>query len=93
MFGMFKPKAEKIALKIERLLMVQEAAYESEAWGSFIIAGKKVLPLLNEFQHDGSWSEEQFNTFLEERGLVKSMTVPGYREKMIKAQRAACAFY
>jgi hypothetical protein len=42
---------------------------------------------------EGEWSEEEVYTFLQQRGLVKALSVPGYQEKMVEAQSLAGARY
>jgi len=88
-----KSLGEKTALQIERLLLAQESAYESRNWHAFIYYGEKVLPLLRRMHVDTDWTEDQLFSFLQSRALCKSLSVPGYREKMEIAQHEARAFY
>ena len=93
MFGLFGRADEKLAKKLERVMMSQEAAYEKGNWPVFVYAGKQALRLMQTLMLDHDWTDEKLETFLSKRGLVKSMSVPGYRDAMMAAQSAAGAYY
>lgn len=93
MFGLFRSRKQKLALKLERLLMTQESAYEKGAWSVFVYAGQQVSPLLRRINQETDWTEQELEEFLRKRGLVKSLTVSGYQDKMTEAQMEAGALY
>jgi hypothetical protein len=78
MFGFGKSKTEKTVLKLERVMMAIEDAYEK---GKYDIARAGVheqTRVLRWLHIDGEWSEEQIGKFLEERGLVRSVSDEEY---------------
>ena len=71
MFGFFRPKAERLALRIERLYMSAEMAFDRGKHDTARLAVHQMLPTLKALHYEG-WSESQLNDFLRERGLCRS---------------------
>jgi hypothetical protein len=84
MFGLFRPRAEKLALKVERLIMSAEMAFDRGKVDTAAAAYQVMLPVLRNLHHEG-WSEQRLFDFLRERGLCKSTLDKAYEARMRSA--------
>ncbi len=73
------------ALKLERMMMVMEDAFEKGEYAILrrgIHEQEKVLRWLN---LEGDWSEEKLYAFLSSRGMLRSINDEDYRDRMSQA--------
>ena len=78
MFGIGKTKTEKMVLKLERVMMSIESAYEKEKYDIARFGVQNQLSILHWLNLEGEWSEERVTRYLKERGLVRSISDEAY---------------
>lgn len=78
MFGFGKSKSEKLALKVERLMITMEAAANQGKWNVAVYVSQEQTRALRELHELGDWSEQKLTAFLRKRGLVKSLIDDDY---------------
>lgn len=84
MFGLFRPKAERLALKIERLFMSAEMAFDRGKLETAAVALIRLEPVLRELHYEG-WDETKLEAFLRKRALSKSHVDDAYYKRMTAA--------
>lgn len=85
MFGFGKSKTEKLVLKIERLMITMESAYDQ---GNYDVARLAVMEqerLWARLYPISEWSEEQIHEFLMKRNLVRGVRDEAYRDEIARA--------
>lgn len=78
MFGFGKSKSEKLAVKIESLMIIMESAADREKWNLVVYISQQKAKTLQEFHDLDEWSEERLVSYLKKRGLVKSLIDDNY---------------
>lgn len=78
MFGFGKSKSEKLALKVESLMITIEAAANQGKWNVVVYVSQEQTRALREFRNLGEWSDQKLTDFLKKRGLVKSLIDDDY---------------
>lgn len=84
MFGLFRPKTEKISLHIERLMMTMDMSYKEGKLDVTLFAYQKLSTAMEELEEAG-WTEKQLIVFLRERGLAKMAVDDDYAKKVVEA--------
>ena len=85
MFGLGRTKTEKMVLKLERVMMAIEAAYDKGKYDVARFGVQEELRILRWLHLDGGWSEVQIDKYLESRGLVRTIRDEAYREKSLQS--------
>lgn len=70
MFGLFKPKAERLALHVERLMMTMDMSFREGKLDVTALAYKKLDGAMAEVVAAG-WSEKTLFDFLKGRALAR----------------------
>lgn len=83
MFGFGKSKSEKIALKIERILMSMEAAADKGRWDTAVYCSQQLNQSLRKLNLETDWTERDLTEFLVKRNLVKQVKDPNYKEWLL----------
>ena len=84
MFGFGKPKGERLALKIERIMMAMEMAADKGKWDVAVYSSQQLVRTLGDLNCDTDWTEERLTDFLSKRGLVKSITDRNYHQWLVE---------
>lgn len=84
MFGFGKSKTEKMVLKLERVMMAIESAYEKGKLDAARFGVNEQMRILNWLQSEGEWSEDQVRQYLEKRGLVRAVSDESYRDEIVE---------
>lgn len=82
MFGFGKTKTEKMVLELEKAMMSIETAYEKGEYDVAHTGVAKQQYILRWLHLNGKWSDEQVTKYLEERGLVRSVSDEEYRNEI-----------
>ena len=78
MFGFGKSKSEKLALKIESLMITMEAAADQGKWNVVVYISQQQVKVLRDIRELDEWSEERLDAYLRKRGMVKSLIDDNY---------------
>jgi len=80
-FGLFRPKGERLALKVERLFMTAEMAFDRGKLETAALALLRLTPVLRDLHYEG-WDEAKLDQFLRARGLCKRYVDTDYHKRM-----------
>lgn len=82
MFGFGKSKTEKMVLKLERLMMIVENAYNKGKFDCARYGIQRQHEVLRWLNIEGEWPEEKVVEYIRNRGLVRSISDEAYMEEM-----------
>ena len=77
-----KSKTEKMIMKLERVMMSVEMAYDKGKYDVARYAAREELKILRWLHEKGEWTEEKVTACLADRGLVRSITDEKYRDEI-----------